>query len=182
MIPRWLYSDLRRWAHYQHRGVPLCDYIKNQPYREFSEFNAIGAYAYLFHKERFEWVNTEDGPMPEPCARQFRSYDGLGIYKDEIGKILPAVPVPAEPKEDHASELSADVRDTKSEARERAPSSSGGGRTPKRDFQPVDAEDRIVQTPKPKRRKRRRRWTKEQIAAARKRGLEQWEKRKAPAQ
>lgn len=113
IVPRWLYPRLREFAYQIHRQ-PIAEYIKMQPPREFSEFNALGAYAYFHHKDKFHWVNTTEKPMPEPCARQFHSWDGItpGVQADinEIlrgagvaGKAAPAalqpeMPSPASPQ------------------------------------------------------------------------------------
>lgn len=88
MIPRWLYPRLREFCHNQH-GVPISDYIKMQPMRAFSEFNAIGAYAYFHYRDKFDWFDTTYAAMPEPFARQFHSWSGLTPeVKTEIEKIL----------------------------------------------------------------------------------------------
>jgi hypothetical protein len=44
-FPRWIYGALREHALRLH-GVPLERYILSQPPRGFSEFNALGAYAF----------------------------------------------------------------------------------------------------------------------------------------
>lgn len=79
MVPRWLYPKVREFCHRIH-GVIISDYIRNQPLRAFSEFNALGCFAYFYHKEMFEWVNTIApalGHMPEPIAKQFHSWGGI---------------------------------------------------------------------------------------------------------
>jgi hypothetical protein len=87
MVPRWLYGKLREYCHATH-GMIISDYIRNQPPREFTEFNVMGAYAYRNHTKSFKWVNTLDR-MPKHVCRQFRSWDGLTpAYKAEIESIL----------------------------------------------------------------------------------------------
>jgi len=88
MMPRWIYSNLRTFCSDTH-GQILSDYIRQQPSRAFSEFNALGAFAWKFHHDHFAWVNTLEGKMPEPLARQFFSWDGItDPVKEEIENIL----------------------------------------------------------------------------------------------
>jgi hypothetical protein len=55
----------------------LTDYIMTQPHRAFSEFNALGAYAFTRHKDKFNWINTTTEPMPDTCAIQRWSGDAF---------------------------------------------------------------------------------------------------------
>lgn len=98
MIPRWLYPRVREFCHKQH-GMIISEYIRLQPLRAFSEFNALGAYAYKYHRDKFHFVNTVEHPLPEPLARQFHSWSGITPeVKTELDKIFSAVPVLAEPR------------------------------------------------------------------------------------
>jgi hypothetical protein len=54
--PRWLYSQVREFCQHRH-GVSLETYVTRQPPRGFSEFNALGGYAYLHYPNAFEWVD-----------------------------------------------------------------------------------------------------------------------------
>lgn len=90
MVPKWLYGKLREHCYSVHK-IPLGDYIKIQPLREFSEFNALGAVAWNDHRDKFAWVNTlgDEFPLIPPCARQFFSYAGITPeVRSEIDKIL----------------------------------------------------------------------------------------------
>ena len=88
MVPRFLYDELRKNCFSNHNLI-LSDYIRKQPYREFSEFNVLGAMAFIHHQDDFEWINTTKGEMPEPFARQFFSWGGLtDEVKAEIQTIL----------------------------------------------------------------------------------------------
>ena len=88
MVPRWLYPKLREFCHMRH-GMVISDYIRMQPQRAFSEFNALGAYAYFNHPDSFAWINTTTAPMPGPAARQFFSWGGITTeVKTEIDTIL----------------------------------------------------------------------------------------------
>jgi FkbM family methyltransferase len=96
MMPRWLYGKLREFSAKQHKQI-ISQYIVNQPARAFSEFNALGAYAWKFHHDAFEWVNTVERPLPLPYAKQFFSWGGItDEVKQEIDTILDAAPVLAE--------------------------------------------------------------------------------------
>jgi FkbM family methyltransferase len=88
MVPRWLYPRLREFCYERHK-VSLGDYIKNQPLREFSEFNALGAYAHKFHRDKFHWIDTMLYPLEPPFAKQFHSWGGITPdIKKELEQIL----------------------------------------------------------------------------------------------
>lgn len=69
LMPRWLHVDLARFALERHR-TRLSDYIIAQPSRGFSEFNALGAFAFTRAKDKFEWLNTTENPLPDTVALQ----------------------------------------------------------------------------------------------------------------
>lgn len=75
-FPRWIYQRLREHAAAQH-GTSLRTYVLNQPPRGFSEFNALGAFAYERRRDEFSWVD-EAAPAVrfEPC-RVFWSRAGV---------------------------------------------------------------------------------------------------------
>lgn len=75
-FPRWLYGELREWTQVTH-GVSLSDYVLAQPAGHFSEFNALGAYAYYYHGERFVWVDVSREPEPEYFCKCYWSWGGL---------------------------------------------------------------------------------------------------------
>jgi FkbM family methyltransferase len=94
MVPRWLYPRMREFCFKRH-GMPLCDYIRMQPPRAFSEFNALGAYAFTHHHDRIAWLNTLENAIPEPFAKQFHSWGGITEpIRKEIEQIV-SKPVPA---------------------------------------------------------------------------------------
>lgn len=79
MVPRWLYPKLREFCHKKH-GMIISDYVRNQPLRAFSEFNALGAYAFAYKdhfKDLIQWLDTSDINLPEPLAIQYFSWGGL---------------------------------------------------------------------------------------------------------
>lgn len=52
--PRWLYRELRQHCEATH-GMTLEQYVLTRPARGFSEFTALGAYAYARHRDSFSW-------------------------------------------------------------------------------------------------------------------------------
>lgn len=76
MIPRWLYSAFRDHMQKLH-GVDLTSYVMNQPGHEFSEYNCIGFYAWLYHRDKFYWHDTTKDGIPKWPFRQAWSWGGL---------------------------------------------------------------------------------------------------------
>jgi hypothetical protein len=87
-FPRWIYKSFREHVLSKH-STSLESYILGQPYRGFSEFNALGAYAWLYYNDRFAW--REIGPREGgdgPC-RVFWSWGGIDdAIEREIKAIL----------------------------------------------------------------------------------------------
>ena len=76
MVPSWLYGEFRAHMEKLH-GVPLTSYIMNQPGHEFSEYNSLGFYAWLHHRDKFHWHDTTIDGVPSWPFRQFWSWGGL---------------------------------------------------------------------------------------------------------
>ena len=99
MVPRWLLSELRAFSERQW-GMPTASYVMAQPHRSFSEFNALGAFAYRFFKDEFVWVNTEETPpgeWPKLTVLQHWSKGGLTpAIKENMETILSGSPVERE--------------------------------------------------------------------------------------
>lgn len=74
-IPRWALIGFREWMWKAH-GMSLERYIMSQPNREFSEFNAIGAWLWFHHNDKIEWQNTDEDIGTVYCYQHF-SYGGL---------------------------------------------------------------------------------------------------------
>lgn len=85
LYPRWLYAELRAYLEARH-GQSLEAYIVSRPYRSFSEFNVLGAYAWEKHHDKFTWMDPFAGPT---YVRQFRSWDGLETHEEEIKRLVP---------------------------------------------------------------------------------------------
>lgn len=83
--PRWLYPELRALCRERH-GVELLDYVLAQPPRGFSEFNALGTYAWHRHRERFAFAVLDASGL-EHC-RWFWSWDGVDAMREHIADVL----------------------------------------------------------------------------------------------
>lgn len=68
-------SDLRDYIHILH-GRTLEGYIISRPYRQFSEFNVLGAFAELYCPEEYYFHDTDLG-IEEPYLKQFWSWSNL---------------------------------------------------------------------------------------------------------
>lgn len=90
VFPRWLYERLREHAVATH-GVDIEEYVRAQPPRGFSEFNALGGFAWRRYRELFVWVDTSVGsPTPTHC-RWYWSWGGIdAATRLEIAEILNA--------------------------------------------------------------------------------------------
>jgi hypothetical protein len=54
----------------------------------FSEFNAMGAYAFKNEKENYSFVNTDEWTYTEPLVKQYWSWGGIGSVEDEIKALI----------------------------------------------------------------------------------------------
>ena len=88
VYPRWIYSELREYALRTH-GVTLSEYILSRPRRGFSEYNAMGSYAYYHRRENFVWVRNDCPRRDESRCRWFWSWNGISAEDQrEIDAIL----------------------------------------------------------------------------------------------
>lgn len=76
MLPRWAYGKFREFMQATHK-VTLTEYIMSQPKHEFSEWNSIGFFLYLHHRESFFWWDTTVLGLPEKWENQRWSWGGL---------------------------------------------------------------------------------------------------------
>jgi hypothetical protein len=88
IAPRWLYAEFRAFIEATH-GMTIEAYVMNQPGHEFSEYNCIGFFAWLKHRDKFHWHDTtKDGVTAWPW-KQFWSWSGLTPeIKAEIETLL----------------------------------------------------------------------------------------------
>jgi len=82
MWPRAIYKYLRDFLEEKH-GKSLGEYIQGLPYREFSEFETMGAYIYKFAPTLFSWVET---PSDIPDF-QIQSWSWGGIDAEKRTKL-----------------------------------------------------------------------------------------------
>lgn len=90
IVPWDALSAFRRYMQSTH-GCSIGEYIERQPGRSFSEWNAIGAWAYYNDNahDLFYWWNTETDGVPEPVIKQHWSYGGITPeIRAEIERIL----------------------------------------------------------------------------------------------
>lgn len=67
----------------ERHGMGMRDYLSSVKGNAFSEFNAMGAVAYVRHKERYRFMSAEDNALNHPC-QQFWSHGGLGETERSI--------------------------------------------------------------------------------------------------
>lgn len=84
-IPAWALREFRAWMWRIH-GMSIESFIMGQMDREFSEFNAIGAWLWFYRHDQVEWVNTDE-EMGTVHVHQHYSWGGLN---DDIRKNLEA--------------------------------------------------------------------------------------------
>ncbi len=88
VYPRWLYGAMRDHAQRLH-GKSLADYITSQPARGFSEYNAFGAFAFYFHRDKFEWSERSVWTPDESICRWFWSWGGISPeVREELDALL----------------------------------------------------------------------------------------------
>jgi len=76
LYPHWLYSGLRRWWE-AGRDLSAADWVLSRPPRGFSEFNALGAFAHVFHRDAFAWLPIGEADGAHPECRWYWSWGGL---------------------------------------------------------------------------------------------------------
>ena len=84
IYPKWIYGGFREFIKKMH-GMELNEWIKIQPYREFSEFNCLGAWAWKYAHDGVEWRFPHEMPTK---AKQFWSWGGIDGCVEEMEKIL----------------------------------------------------------------------------------------------
>jgi hypothetical protein len=84
IYPRWIYAGFREFIEKQH-GMKLKEWMKIQPFHEFSEFNCLGAWLWRFAREGVEWKLPSEMPTK---AKQFWSWGGIDGCVEEIEKSL----------------------------------------------------------------------------------------------
>lgn len=76
IAPRELYGEFRAHLEKLH-GIEMTAYVMNQPGHEFSEYNCLGFYAWLYHRDKFHWHDTTIDGVPKWPFEQRWSWSGL---------------------------------------------------------------------------------------------------------
>ena len=76
--PVWILKSFRDYVQREFKFNIWEYFVGGKCPHPLSEFNVIGAFAWVFYKNRFVFVNTEKGIMPEPFVVQFWSHGGPG--------------------------------------------------------------------------------------------------------
>ncbi|MGW8392450.1 DUF6492 family protein [Pseudoduganella sp. HUAS MS19] len=97
-FPRWMYREFRNFIEAQH-GVGLEEYVLRQPARGFSEFNALGAYAYHHHRDACHWLDENAWPPERQSCRAYWSWGGIDQrLQEELELMLAPGPAREDPK------------------------------------------------------------------------------------
>lgn len=85
MFPREVLADLRNYCQRAH-GKSLEDYILNAG--AFSEWNILGTFCWLFHRDKFSWIDTSKEELPRLLVAQLWSHDPIEQNMEAINAIL----------------------------------------------------------------------------------------------
>jgi FkbM family methyltransferase len=85
MFPRYVLKDIQQYCLKTH-GKSLKQYPLDKGV--FTEWNVLGFYCWLYHRDAFTWINTDDGIGDAP-VRQFKIWgDTADENLEEIKQIL----------------------------------------------------------------------------------------------
>lgn len=76
IVPRHVLQGFRDFIQRTH-GCSMDHYVVSQPGNEFSEYNCLGFYCWLFHRDEFYWHDTSKEGVPVWPFKQFWSWGGL---------------------------------------------------------------------------------------------------------
>ncbi len=68
MIPRWLLIAFRMFCQTRH-GMTMEQWVLKD--REFADWNMLGMYASIFHRESFYWIDQDTETLPPMTLKQF---------------------------------------------------------------------------------------------------------------
>lgn len=75
-VPSWALKAFREFIQKTH-GIDLTKYVMNQPGHEWSEFNCLGFYLWLHHRDKFSWWNTSEEGVPPTVLDQYWSHEPM---------------------------------------------------------------------------------------------------------
>jgi hypothetical protein len=85
MVPRWLLKEIRDWCEFQH-GKTIEQYVFDKG--RHSEFNIMGTFAWLHHRDRFHWIDTSKDELPPETIHQMWSHTPFHENKAIIKQLL----------------------------------------------------------------------------------------------
>jgi hypothetical protein len=84
VYPRSIYHKLRGYLTEKY-FISFEQYVMNRQYRSFSEFNVLGAYAWRYYKDLFDWRDPHNNPT---YVKQFWSWGGINHNIQELEELL----------------------------------------------------------------------------------------------
>ncbi len=114
MIPRWLLVAFRMFCQQRH-GMTMEAWVLKD--KEFADWNILGMYAWLYHRECFHWINQDDETPPPMTVEQYwGGHTQIGPHIPEMEAILSGLtPNPAYKSASHEIRGSALVERTSKE-------------------------------------------------------------------
>lgn len=76
VVPRHVLAGFRAHIEKLH-GCSMDHYVVSQPGNEFSEYNCLGFYCWLYHRDEFHWHDTSIDGIPAWPWKQYWSWGGL---------------------------------------------------------------------------------------------------------
>jgi hypothetical protein len=68
LVPRWLLIAFRQFCKARH-GVTLEQWILKD--KQFADWNMLGMYAWMYHRECFHWIDQDAEPPPPMTLKQY---------------------------------------------------------------------------------------------------------------
>jgi hypothetical protein len=94
-VPEFEFMRRHCLIYHKQTLVNLCEYKKDLKFyvlsitsRTFSEFNVMGFYAYLFERDKYNFVDTKDWTYTPAIVNQYHSYTQFQEKEQEIIAIL----------------------------------------------------------------------------------------------
>jgi hypothetical protein len=87
VYPRWLLKSFRDYIEREFKFSIWEYFVGGKCKYPLSEFNLLGAFAWVFYKSKFNFVDTDSLTMPDPLVYQFWSHGGPG-YADNHNMLL----------------------------------------------------------------------------------------------
>lgn len=86
MIPSWLLAAFRMFCQTRH-GMTMEQWVLKD--EEFADWNILGMYAWLYHRECFHWIDQDAGTPPPMTLKQFwGGHADFEKHREEIDRII----------------------------------------------------------------------------------------------